>query len=130
MCFAAIFVKVSQAPGIVTTFYRMAIASATLLIPFIFHIIKNKPSLSLKGIALAIGAGFCFGLDMAFWSTGVFVSNATIPTIFAHMAPIWVGIGTFFIFKEKHSKGFWFGLILAIIGILLLVKNIIFIQML
>ena len=123
MCSAAIMIKAARAPGIVTAFYRMTVASSVLLIPFIIHVIRNKPFLSKKGIILAMAAGCCFGCDMAFWSSGGVISNATIPTLFANMAPIWVGIGSVFIFKEKHTSGFWLGLFLSIIGTILLVKN-------
>lgn len=117
MCFSAVLIKSSHAKGIITAFYRMGIGSMILIIPFIWHILKNKPQLPRKGILLAILGGLCFGGDMSFWATGVVASNATIPTIFANIAPLWVGIGSMLLFKEKHAKGFWIGLVLALIGI-------------
>ncbi len=114
---AAILIKSSEAPGVVTTFYRMTMGSAILLVPFIFHVIIRKKHISLKGTMLAISAGICFGFDMALWSTGVVASNATLPTLMANMAPIWVGIGSLVIFKEKHKPGFWLGLLLAVSGL-------------
>lgn len=123
MCFAAIFIKSAHAPGIVTAFYRMLIGSSVLLPVFLFHYFKNKPSLPVKGILFAIAGGICFGFDMALWSTGVVASNATIPTLFANTAPVWVGIGSVFIFKEQHKLLFWIGLFLTIAGMPILVKN-------
>ena len=123
MCFAAIFIKSAHAPGIVTAFYRMFIGAAALLPMFLFHFFKNKPSLPLKGVLLAIAGGICFGIDMSLWSTGVVASNATIPTLFANTAPIWVGIGSVVIFKEKHGFKFWTGLSLTLAGMIILVKN-------
>lgn len=113
----AVLIKASEAPGIVTTFYRMFIGSAFLLLPFLVNLQRLKQKLPLKGIALASLAGACFGFDMALWSTGVVASNATLPTLTANMAPIWVGIGSMFIFKEKHNSGFWIGLLLAVSGL-------------
>lgn len=117
MSFSAILIRSASAPGIVTAFYRMGIASAVLLIPFLLHIIISKHSLKLKGVFLAVLAGICFGVDMALWSTGIVASNATIPTVFANTAAIWVGFGSMIFFREKHKTGFWIGLLLAFSGI-------------
>ncbi len=117
--FAAIIVKLSTAPGIVTAFYRMTIASAILIWPFLYSIVFLKSPLRFKGVVFAFLAGICFGIDMSTWSTGVVMSNATIPTLMANLAPIWVGFGSMIIFKEKHKQVFWFGLLLAIAGVII-----------
>ncbi|MBN1597388.1 MAG: DMT family transporter [Bacteroidales bacterium] len=123
MCFAAIFIKASHAPGIVTAFYRMAIASVVLVIPFMIRLKISGESLNKKGILLAVLAGLCFGIDLSLWSTGVVMSNATLPTLTANLAPVWVGFGSIIIFKEKHRVGFWIGLIIAFTGVCLLISN-------
>ncbi len=128
MCFSAVLIKSANAPGVVTAFYRMFIGAVALCCPFLFLIIKNRPKLPRKGIILAILAGICFSFDMALWSTGVVASNATIPTVFANTAPIWVGIGSVLLFREKHKRGFWIGLLLAVSGIPIIVKNDLFIS--
>lgn len=117
MANAAILIKSSTAPGIITTFYRMSIGSLLLLGPFIINLKRKRLKYPQKGIWFAVLGGICFGFDMALWSTGVVLSNATLPTLMANMAPIWVGIGSMFIFKEKHKPGFWFGLLLAVTGL-------------
>jgi drug/metabolite transporter (DMT)-like permease len=63
---------------------------------------------------------------MAFWTTGIMSSNATLPTLVGNLAPLWVGIGAIVIFKEKQNLGFWTGLFVAIIGIGILVARDIF----
>lgn len=122
MSFAAIFMKSAQAPGIVTAFYRMAIASVVLAIPFLISITR-KSRISSKGILFASLAGICFGLDMSLWSTGVVLSNATIPTLTANLAPIWVGFGTILIFKKPQKIGFWLGILVAILGMIVLIHR-------
>jgi len=123
MGFAAVIIKSAHAPGVVTAFYRMAIGSVILLLPFLLWTYKKKSSLPIKGIAMAVIGGASFGIDLILWSTGVEVSNATIPTLFANTAPIWVGFGSILFFKEKHRKLFWFGLFIAFSGILILVHK-------
>ena len=123
MCFAAIFIKAAHAPGIVTVFYRMAIGSLLLVIPFFISLKRIRFVLSRKGILYAILAGIFFGSDLALWSTGVVYSNATIPTLTANLAPLWVGFGTLLIFRKRLKAGFWIGLAIALTGMFLLVQQ-------
>lgn len=121
MCFSAVLIKASTAPGLVTVFYRMSIGSLVLAVPFLIHK-KRKPQIfSKRALGLAAIAGVFFALDMLCWSTAVVASNATIPTIMANLAPVWVGLGSVFLFKEKKNHGFWVGLAIALVGIIVMV---------
>jgi drug/metabolite transporter (DMT)-like permease len=123
MSFAAIFLKAAHAPGIVTAFHRMAIGSIVLVIPFIISVRKSKKPLPMKGVLFAIAGGICFGTDMALWGTAVKLSNATIPTLTANLAPLWVGLGSIFLFKQRSKIGFWIGVVISIIGMFVLIHN-------
>jgi drug/metabolite transporter (DMT)-like permease len=123
MCFAAIFIKSAHAPGIVTAFYRMSIGTLVLTVPFIISLLQSTGKIPARGILFASLAGLCFATDMAFWSTGVVMSNATIPTLTANLAPLWVGFGSMIIFHQRHKPGFWIGLIIAITGMVLLIHR-------
>jgi len=114
--FSAIFVTLADAPGTVTSFYRMGIGSAVLIIPFLYRWRVRHVSLPLRGVMMAILGGLCFGTDMALWTTGVMMSGPTTPTLLANTAPLWVGLGTWILFGEKQNSGFWIGLILALAG--------------
>lgn len=123
MCFAAIFMKSAHAPGIATAFYRMGIAALVLIGPFLISLRSGKNKLPRRGVMFAVIGGFCFATDMAFWSTGVVLSNATVPTLTANLAPVWVGFGSILIFKQRHKIGFWIGLLVAILGVVLLIHD-------
>lgn len=124
--FSPILIKMASAPGIITSFYRLAIGAVVLTGPFIFYRIKTKQKLQPKGVLLALLAGACFACDMAFWTTGIMLSNATLPTLTGNMSPLWVGIAAMFFFKEKQKAGFWTGLLLAFGGVCLLLLNNLF----
>jgi drug/metabolite transporter (DMT)-like permease len=123
MCFAAIFVKSAHAPGIVTAFHRMVIGSIILIIPFFVSLNHRGIKLPARGVLFAVIGGVCFAGDMLLWSTGVVLSNATIPTLTANLAPLWVGFGSILIFKQKLKYGFWIGLAIAIVGMILLIRS-------
>ena len=121
--FAAIFIRLADAPGIISAFYRMFIATVAFSPVALFEIFKRRKSIKIQGILYALLAGAFFGIDLSFWSTGVVLSGATMPTLFANMAPLWVGIGSIILFKEKQKWLFWLGLMIALTGALMVFQN-------
>jgi len=119
--FSPILIKLANAPGIITSFYRLSTGTLVLTIPFLYSFIKNKQKLPAKGVLIAALAGVCFASDMALWTTGIMFGNATLPTLTGNMAPLWVGIGAIFLFKERQKTGFWIGLFLAFSGIFIMI---------
>lgn len=124
--FSPILIKLSDAPGIITTFYRMVFGLALLTPVFVNYCLRHKPDIPVRAIPFALLAGFCLATDMSFWSTGIMASNATLPTLAGNLAPLWVGFGATIVFKEKLQKGFWAGLIISIVGMGLLMADDIF----
>jgi drug/metabolite transporter (DMT)-like permease len=113
--FSAIFVSLADAPGAVSAFYRMSIATLILAWPFL-RAVRAKGRISRKGVRLAVWAGIFFAADLAAWMTGVGLSGATNPTLLANTAPLWVGLGAMLVFREKLNLSFWVGLALALGG--------------
>jgi drug/metabolite transporter (DMT)-like permease len=118
--FSGILVRWADAPGPITSFYRMGIAAVVLAWPFFRHV-ASTPHLPRRGFLLAALGGLFLGTDMALWATGVTMSGATNPTLLANTAPLWVGLGSLILFGEKLPRVFWFGLALAMIGATLIV---------
>jgi drug/metabolite transporter (DMT)-like permease len=101
MSFSAIFVKAAHAPGIVTAFHRMVIGTIILIIPFLISLKRKGINMSPRGILFAAIGGVCFAGDMLLWTTGVVLSNATIPTLTANLAPLWSGL-VLFLFSDRN----------------------------
>ncbi len=114
--FSAILIRVADAPGTVSAFYRMSIGVLLVTIPFSNRLKAGLAPLDRRTVALAILGGTLFGLDLVFWTTGIKLSGATNPTFMANTAPVWVGLGSLLIFREKQTTSFWLGLILALAG--------------
>lgn len=110
-----LLVRSAGAPGPVTAFYRLSIAAA-LMAPVFGRGVAARGGLARDGVRLAALAGLFFALDMAAWTTGVVLSGATNPTLLANTAPLWVGLGTVLIFRQRLGAGFWGGLALALAG--------------
>jgi drug/metabolite transporter (DMT)-like permease len=121
--FSAILIKLSLAPGNVTAFYRLFIGSVIVFIPFLFNIRKPESRPSGRAVWISIAGGVIFGIDMVLWTTGVDLGGATMPTLVANTAPVWVGIGAMIFFKEKLRTGFWLGLAVALAGVFLVMSD-------
>lgn len=115
--FSPVLIKDTGAPGTVTAFYRLFFGTITLIVPFTITRIKSKEKLKIKGVLIAVVAGLCLAIDMAMWATGIMLSNAAMPTLVGNLAPLWVGIGAFFFFKERQNSKFWIGLLIALTGV-------------
>lgn len=115
---SAIFVRLATVSGFASAFYRMFIASMVILPYWLF---RKKPGLSLSSIKVASFCGFIFACDIAVWNTSLFLSKAAIATLLGNLAPIWVGIGSILIFREKPKPVFWIGTIISIFGVVLII---------
>jgi drug/metabolite transporter (DMT)-like permease len=113
--FSGIFVRWANAPGPVTSFYRMAIATM-LVTPAFLRKLRSIRPLPARGVFFAVLGGVFFAADLGAWASGVMLSGATNPTLLANTAPLWVGLGSLLLFREKLNRRFWLGLLLAMGG--------------
>ncbi|MBM4424169.1 MAG: DMT family transporter [Chloroflexi bacterium] len=118
--FSAIFVKWANAPGAVSGFYRMAIATAVMAAPFGIEARRRAP-ISQRHLWFAVLAGLFFACDLGTWNTSVLLTSAASATLFGNTSPLWVSLGAMLLFKEKLRPGFWAGLTLTMIGTLVIV---------
>lgn len=122
--FSGIFIAWADAPNGVTAFYRMGVGSAAMAIPFALRFRRRMAvigELPRREIGMAVLGGMFFAGDLFLWTTGVIMSGATIPTLLGNTAPLWVGLGALLIFKEKLGRLFWWGVLLAFVGVVMIV---------
>ena len=122
IAWSAIFIRWSAIPGPSSAFYRVFIA-ALVLVPW--RLVSSMASARertrmvatpWRAYLLALGGGVFFGLDLALYNTSVMRTTATTATLLGNNAPIFVGIGTWLIFKRRPARRFWIGLSLALSG--------------
>jgi drug/metabolite transporter (DMT)-like permease len=125
--FSPIFVKLAASPAITSGFYRIFIAWVFLL-PYC--IIKGKLKTTPKALVITVIGGIVFGADIAMWNISLLKISATVSTLLANLAPVWVGLMSYLLFKKKSGYLFWAGTIVAIIGMVILVgyQNVISLQ--
>lgn len=114
-----ILVKLNLTPGVISAFYRMAVATVCIL-PYVL-LTKQFKITAKKPFYLAMLCGVIFGLDVAVWNIAIQESTATQATLLTNLSPVWVGVGAFFFLKDKPTNNFWLGTVIAIIGMVMLV---------
>ncbi|WKB82367.1 DMT family transporter [Cellulophaga lytica] len=114
-----ILVKLNLTPGVISAFYRMAVATVCI-VPYVL-LTKQFKITAKKPFYLAMLCGVIFGLDVAVWNIAIQESTATQATLLTNLSPVWVGVGAFFFLKDKPTNNFWFGTVIAIVGMVMLV---------
>ena len=115
---SAIFTRLADVPGVVSAFYRVFIASAAL-VPL--WLLRGFPLPDRRTLFLSLVAGVLFGIDLSLWNVSLFLTTAANATVLAYLAPVWVGLGTLFILKEKLQRSYWPGTVLAMVGMITIV---------
>jgi len=115
---SAILVKVADISGFGSAFYRMFFGTAGIIPVWLYF---KKPITSTTGIKVAIVCGVLFACDIALWNTSIMLSKATISTLLANLAPVWVGIGALLFMKEKPTRIFWIGTAISIFGVTIII---------
>jgi len=112
---SAIFVRTAQAPGIVTSFYRMTTASIILL-PIVLIRSRGRIQMEKRWLLVPLAAGFITALDHSAWSTAVAYTSIANANLINFIAPVWVALVSWLFWKQKLPGWFWIGLALVIAG--------------
>ena len=112
-----LFVRWADAPGIVTSFFRM---TTVVIITGLIFLIGKKPvagqGLPRKLWLLPILGGVFSGIDHTLWSTSIETTYVANATLLNYIAPLWVGLIAIFILREKYKGYFWVGMAFVLSG--------------
>ena len=124
---SAIFVRTAQAPGIVTSFYRMTTASLILL-PIVLIRSRERIQIEKRWLLVPLAAGFITALDHSAWSTAVAYTSIANANLINFIAPVWVALVSWLFWKQKLPGWFWIGLALVIAGMSLVFGSNLFLH--
>lgn len=119
---APLFVKVSETGPVATAFWRVFLA-----LPFLFfwafaegardaH--ASRDSGEWLGI---LAAGLFFAGDLAVWHWSIVLTSVANSTLLANLAPFFVTLAAWLIFRQRPAMLFTVGLAAALSGVVLLV---------
>jgi drug/metabolite transporter (DMT)-like permease len=112
---SSFFIRWANAPGTVTSFFRMTLA-AIVLTPFCLCRKKEWIKPDWKIIIFPLLGGLFTALDHAVWSTSIQMTKVANATLMNNLAPVWVALIAVVFWREKMDRRFWIGLALTMAG--------------
>jgi len=116
MSFAAIFIRLAEAPPLVIAAYRLTIA-ALVFLPFApSKWSKTWRQVSRQDVLLLLFASLVLALHFALWISSLKNTSIASSVILVTSNPIFVAIFSYFLWKEKLTKLMLGGMALALGG--------------
>ncbi len=119
---SAMFVRWANAPGPITGLYRLFF-STLILTPFFIQRQRRESPIPWSVMIFPVLAGIFTACDFTFWNSSLAFTTASNATLLGNTAPLWVALGAWIIFREKLTRLFWSGLLLALTGALLIMGS-------
>jgi drug/metabolite transporter (DMT)-like permease len=123
IAFSPIFVRLSLVGPVTTAFWRLSLALIPLLALFRFRTngfeSQKQPRLASEYMLAALPGVFLAG-DLALWHVSLHMTSVANATLLANMAPIFVTVGSWLIFRQPVKRVFLAGLALSIGGVVVL----------
>jgi drug/metabolite transporter (DMT)-like permease len=116
--FAAIFIRLAGAPSVAIAVWRL-IFSTLLISPFALgsrRVIAELRSLEGKEFLWLFLSGFFLSLHFLFWIASLSLTGVASSVVLVATTPLFVGLFSIFVIKERVPALFWAGLMLAICG--------------
>ena len=112
--FGAIFVRfASDASPLAISAWRLSIA-ALILIPIAW--VRKQRSLTPKMTLWCLASGAALALHFILWISSLSYTSVASSVLFVTTHPLFVGLGTYLLFKERPTRSLWIGVSFALIG--------------
>ncbi|MCA1367947.1 DMT family transporter [Bradyrhizobium sp. BRP14] len=117
-----IFVRLSEVGPMATAFWRVALALIPLVV---WSQLRNgaatdKPPQRLSDYALLVLPGVLLAIDLGAWHLSLTMTSVANATLLANVAPVFVTLASWALFRSPVSGIFVAGLATAIIGVVVL----------
>jgi len=118
--FAAIFIRLAEAPSLVIAAYRLAIA-VVLLLPFTFReSIMTIRKTKRRDLMLMILSGIFIALHFWLWITSLEYTSIASSVVLVTSHPAFVALLSYLLWKQKLTKQVVTGIIVVVIGIIIM----------
>jgi drug/metabolite transporter (DMT)-like permease len=120
---SGIFVRLSQTGPTATGFWRGALA-LPLLVVWAWAEARHRRSrwYGWIGDARIFWAGVFFTGDLALWHWSLILTSVTAATLEANLAPVFVALIAWILWRERPTAGFLVALAIALVGVVLIMS--------
>lgn len=120
--FGSILIKLIPAPALVIAAYRLTLATL-LLAPFAWQRRAELRGLSRHDFLLSLLSGLFLALHFLFWISSLKYTSVASSVVLVSTNPIFVGLGTRFILRERLGRLLIWGIAASVVGGLLIGYN-------
>jgi len=116
LSFAAIFIRLADAPPLVIAAYRLSLA-ALLISPVAW--IRSGPELRRlirNNLAMTLLSGAFLALHFVLWISSLSYTTVASSVVLVTTSPIFVAIASHFLFHEKLSRHTILGIVICLVG--------------
>jgi drug/metabolite transporter (DMT)-like permease len=118
---SALFVKVSETGPVATAFWRVFLALPFLWAWSVIEQRERHGTSFASDRRLLIAAGLFFAGDLAVWHWSIVLTSVANSTLLANLAPIFVTLAAWLLFRQRLSTKFLAGLATALTGMVVLI---------
>lgn len=114
--FAAIFIRLAEAPSLVIAAYRLALASLIVAPVGFLRCWGEVKRLDKQDLLYALVSGILLSLHFALWIASLNYTTVASSVVFVSTNPLFVGIASYLFTRDRVSSGMFAGIILAVLG--------------
>jgi len=103
----------SEAPPLAIAAWRLSIASI-ILVPIAW--IRKERSLSLRTWLWCLVSGMALAAHFILWTTSLSYTSVASSVLFVTTHPLFVGLGSTLLLRERLSRRVWVGMAVAVLG--------------
>ena len=118
---SALFVKVSETGPVATAFWRVFLALPLLWMWSSLGQREHHGAGFANARGLMIACGLFFAGDLAVWHWSIMLTSVANSTLLANLAPIFVALAAWLMFRQRPQRKFLLGLTIAVTGMVLLI---------
>lgn len=115
---ASTFIRLAQGEmlSLAIAAWRLTLASL-ILAPFALALRRQElRSLTRQEWLLALASGALLALHFASWITSLALTSVAASVVLVSTNPLFVGVASYFLFKERPGRAMVIGLVIAVIG--------------
>jgi len=115
--FGAIFIRLAdEAPPLAIAAWRLAVASLLVLPIAIRQRLRGIRTLTRSTLLWSIASGVALALHFTLWILSLRQTSVASSTLFVSTHPIFVGLGSVLVLRERLSRFLVGGIVLAVLG--------------